>query len=405
MALPLRAQRWIILAVCALFQAYTIGLIVYCFTLWIGPFMREFGSQRAPIIALASVAGLMMACAAPIAGWATDRYPIRWVAGTGVMLFAIGLLLLSQSSAIWQLRAIYATLLPFGAALAGPVAAQTAVTRTFETQNGLALGICWAGTALGGLILPPLTAALLESVGWRVTHVYLALIGLALAGPVLLVLGRVRSIARASTGGTDGPPPTFSAILGVARFWMILLAVVPISVVFASVQFNLGPLASDLNFAPRTTGYALSLLSASMIGAKLSFGALADRIDYRYLLWTCIGAMVATVIALSLETRGAYFVSVVFLGVAGGGFLPLLGVMVQNYFRGVEFGRAIGLCFFALNATYIGPWIAARMRDLTGSYILTLQLMLVLLLPASIVVSFLGRRRCGASACEQGKEI
>jgi MFS family permease len=400
MALPLRAQRWIILAVCALFQAYTIGLIVYCFTLWIQPFMREFGSERAPIVALASVAGLVMACAAPIAGWATDRFPIRWVAGTGVLLFATGLLLLSQSSSIWQPRVIYATLLPFGAALAGPVAAQTAVTRTFETQNGLALGICWAGTALGGLILPPLTATLLESVGWRTTHIYLALIGLVLAAPVLLVLGRVRSIARSSTpgGGPEGPAPTFAAILRVPRFWMILLSVVPISIVFASVQFNLGPLANDLNFEPRTTGYALSLLSASMIAAKLSFGALADRIDYRFLLWTCIGAMVTTVMALSLGTRGAYFVSVVFLGVAGGGFLPLIGVMLQNCFRGVEFGRAIGLCFFALNATYIGPWIAARMRDLTGSYTLTLQLMLLLLLPASIVVSFLGRRHAAGAA-------
>jgi MFS family permease len=400
MALSMRVQRWIILAVCALFQAYTIGLIVYCFTLWIRPFMREFGSDRAPIVGLASAAGLVMACAAPIAGWATDRFPIRWVAGTGVLSFAAGLLLLSQASSLWQLWLIYATLLPFGAALAGPVAAQTAVTRTFETQNGLALGICWAGTALGGLILPPLTAALIESVGWRMTHVYLALVGLVLAGPVLLVLGRVRSIAPAPTPGrgADGAPPTFAAILKMARFWMILLAVVPISVVFASVQINLGPLASDLNFTPRTTGYALSLLSASMILAKLSFGAMADRIDYRYLLWACIGAMVSTVIALSLETRGAYFISVVFLGVAGGGFLPLLGVMVQNYFRGVEFGRAIGLCFFALNATYIGPWIAARMRDLTGSYILTLQIMLVLLLPASIVVSFLGRRHIVTAA-------
>jgi MFS family permease len=399
MALPMRVQRWIILAVCALFQAYTIGLIVYCFTLWIRPFMREFGSDRAPIVGLASIAGLMMACAAPIAGWATDRFPIRWVAGTGVLSFVTGLLLLSQASSLWQLWVLYATLLPLGASLAGPVAAQTAVTRTFETQNGLALGICWAGTALGGLILPPLTAALIESVGWRMTHVYLALIGLALVGPVLLVLGRVRSIVPSPTAnlGAEGAPPTFAAILKMARFWMILLAVVPISVVFASVQINLGPLASDLNFSPRTTGYALSLLSASMIIAKLSFGAMADRIDYRYLLWTCIGAMVSAVIALSLETRGAYFVSVVFLGAAGGGFLPLLGVMVQNYFRGVEFGRAIGLCFFALNATYIGPWIAARMRDLTGSYILTLQIMLLLLLPASIVVSFLGRRRVVAA--------
>jgi MFS family permease len=393
-------QRWIILTVCALFQAYTIGLIVYCFTLWIEPFMHEFGSERAPIVALASLAGLVMAGAAPIAGWATDRFPIRWVAVAGVLLFAAGLLLASRSSSLWHLRLIYATLLPFGAAFAGPVAAQTAVTRTFETQNGLALGICWSGTALGGLILPPFIAKLLEAAGWRMTHVYLALIGIVLAVPVLLVLGHVHSIARppARSDGLGMPPPTFAAILRVPRFWMILLAVVPISVLFSSVQINLGPLAHDLNFTPLIIGYAVSLLSASMIVAKLSFGALSDRIDYRFLLWTCIGAMVAAVIALSLGTRGTYFVSAVFLGVAGGGFLPLLAVMVQNYFRGAEFGRAIGLCFLALNTTYIGPWIAARMRDLTGSYILTLQLMLVLLLPASIVVSFLGRRHAVGAA-------
>jgi len=91
-----------------------------------------------------------------------------------------------------------------------------------------------------------------------------------------------------------------------------------------------------------------------------------DRIDYRFLLWTCIGAMVAAVIALSLGTAGAYLVSVV-SSCGRGGFLPLLGVMFHDYFRGVEFGRAIGYGSSRLNATTLAPGFAARMRDLTGS--------------------------------------
>jgi len=52
----------------------------------------EFGSERRRIVALASVAGLMMACSASDRGMG-DRpgFPIRWVAGARVFLFATGL--------------------------------------------------------------------------------------------------------------------------------------------------------------------------------------------------------------------------------------------------------------------------------------------------------------------------
>ena len=388
MTSPPWSHRWSALAVCTLFQAYTIGLVVYSFTLWIKPFMTEFGSERAPIVALASLSGLVMAAAAPLAGWASDRVAIKYVVGAGVLSFATGMLLVSRVSNLGQLSAVYGTLLPIGAAFAGPVAAQAVVTRAFARRKGMALGISWAGTAFGGLVRPPVVAALIQSEGWRLTHVYLSLLGFALAVPVLLVLGRDRVILRPTTGGA-GPPPSLLGILRTPRFWTILLAIVPISIVFASVQFNIGPLASDLRLGGRSVGFALSLLAATMIAAKLSFGTLADRLDYRFLLWACMGAMLAAVAALSIGTGPGFYVGVMFLGIAGGGFLPLVGLIFADRFRGDEYGRAIGLCFLALNATYIGPWLAARIRDLNGGYIATFQWMLVLLVPAALAVGLL----------------
>jgi len=389
-SVPTTFVRWQTLAVCVLFQAYTIGLLVYCFTLWVAPLMAEFGTQRAPVVALASISGLIMAVVAPLAGWASDRMPIKYVAAGGVLCFALGMLLASQTSRLGQISWIYGSLLPVGAALAGPVAAQSAVTRMFDRHKGMALGISWSGIALGGLILPPVTSQLIQSQGWRQTHIYCACLGFVVAAIVLAAMGRERVQARAAPAGE--PRPSFRGILGTRSFWLILLSVVPVSVMFASVQFNIGPLANDLQIDPKKTGFALSLLAATMIVAKLSFGTLADRLDHRLLLWSCVGAVVATVAAVSLGTARAFFTSMVFLGIAGGGLMPMVGVLCADKFSGAEYGRAVGLCFLVLNATYVGPWIVARMRDLTGGYISTLQIMLVLLVPAALGITLLRPR-------------
>jgi hypothetical protein len=67
----------------------------------------------------------------------------------------------------------------------------------------------------------------------------------------------------------------------------------------------------------------------------------------------------------------------------------MVGVLCADKFSRAEYGRAVGLCFMALNATYVGPWIVARIRDLTGGYISTLQIMLVLLVPAALGITLL----------------
>jgi len=353
--------------------------------------MAEFRTQRAPVVALASISGLIMAVAAPLAGWASDRIPVKYVAASGVALFSLGMLLVSQTSRLGQICWIYGSLLPVGAALAGPVSAQSAVTRMFDTRKGMAMGISWAGIALGGVVLPPLTARLIQRHGWRQAHLYYACLGFAILVIVLAAMGRERAQAHGAAAPAE-TSPSFRGILGARRFWLILLAVVPVSVIFASVQFNIGPLANDLQIDPDRTSFALSLLAATMVVAKLSFGALADHRDHRLLLWTCVGAIAAAVMAISVGAAPAFFASMVLLGVAAGGLMPLVGMVCADQFSRSEYGRAVGLCFLVLNATYVAPWLVARMRDLTGSYTSTLLTMLLLLAPAALAIGGLPPR-------------
>lgn len=388
-------HAWSALAAVVLLQVYTIGLIVYSFTLWVVPFMAEFSTGRSPILAAASIAGLVMAILSPVAGYAADRVPARQLMLAGLSIFSAGFFLLSLVDRLWQLWLIYGTLMPIGAAFAGPVACQTFVARTFERRKGLALGISSSGTALGGLVFPPVIALLIEQIGWRATHSVIAIVGFLILAPI--VWFAVREPARHPASGEPASPEVLvsseASILRSAKLWIIVSTFIPLGIVFSSVQFNLAPLANDRGLGLSSAGLAMSTMATSMIVGKIVFGGLADRIDHRLLYWADAAIMVGAVGFMTLtDTVLGLFVAAVFLGVAGGGFYPLVSAIVARSFAPAQFGRALGLCFLFLNAVLLGPFVAAFVRDVTGSYATALQAMLVFLAPACLIIFFLRTR-------------
>lgn len=390
MAEPARLP-WIELAAVVLLQAYTIGLIVYSFTLWVPPLMAQFGTDRAPIMAAASIAGIAMAAMSPVAGYAADHLRPRTLLLTGLCIFAAGFLLMSMVGALWQVWLIYGTLGPIGAALAGPVACQTYVARTFSQWRGLALGISSAGTALGGLMLPPLIAVLIDAIGWRATHVVVGVGGFVLIAP--LIAWFIRDAAPRGGKAQGKPRVSSQTILREPALWIIVAAFIPLGMVFSSLQFNLAPLAADRGLGLRAAAFATSGMAASMICGKIVCGSLTDRLDHRAIYWVLAAAMAGAVGFMTLSATIAGLVAaVILLGLAGGGFYPLVSAIVAKGFAPSHFGRAIGLCFLFLNAVLLGPWIAARVRDATGSYALALQAMALLLVPASLFAFYLPRR-------------
>src|SRR5262249_1883959 len=103
-----------------------------------------------------------------------------------------------------------------------------AVSRWFDRQRGLALGIALAGVGLGTSIVPPITAYLIEHYGWRFAYVGLGLTVLVLGGlPVLLVIrepdqrdrAAMPHLASSALLGYD-----FVAVLKGGRFWALAFA-------------------------------------------------------------------------------------------------------------------------------------------------------------------------------------
>jgi MFS family permease len=384
------------------FQALSFGIGIYCFTFWVAPWTREFGVGRGEAMTVYLGMQLGMGLLAPFAGRAMDRLSIRALVCAGALSLAAALALAARATQLAQLQVLYATLVVAGMLLAGPLAAQTLATRWFTQRRGLALGISTVGTSLGGLALPPLVAALHESVGWRSANDVLA--ALVVGGIVPLTWGFVRSSpSEAGVAGEadDGamrdaalgvPAREWrpSAVLRAPTFWLIVLTFTAMGTVFGAVQQNLAPLALDTGIDARATAWLVSTLALVMALAKVLFGALADRVDVRWLLGSALAVLAVMLAWLTRELRYAELAAIcALLGFAAGANLPLLAAVVSRRFGTASFGLVMGLVgpFSMLSA--FGPWLAGHLRDTTGAYTTAWIVLGALLAPAALAIAFL----------------
>ena len=148
-----------------------------------------------------------------------------------------------------------------------------------------------------------------------------------------------------------------------------MLIFTPMATAFGGAQQNLGPFADDLGIDVQAASLLVSVMALVMVGAKVFFGAMADRWDLRILFFLAIGGLGIALGVMMMQLN--YFALVLvcaLLGFVAGGFLPLLGALVSQNFDIRAFGQVMGMIGPFTTLAAVGPWIAGQVRDTTGSY-------------------------------------
>ncbi len=396
---------WNVIAVAMLFQAVTFGIGLYSFTFWVSPLMAEFGASRGTILFAITMATLGIGAMAPIVGPALDRLPIRTLVCSGALLFATGLALMAMTTAAWQVVAIYTSLIAAGLILAGPIAGQTLAAKWFRGRRGLALGLVTVGTSVGGFLFPPIVTELLGSFGWRQAHIILAVAVLVIIIPPTWLIIRNGPEERGVAPEPENPASegitahfenrlwTTRSILSERTFWVTMIAFLGPTTAFGAIQQNIGPYTADLGISPQRAAYLMSVISAAMVGGKIVFGSVSDRFDNRYLYWIAVSALVlAMVLMLGEPTHTGMLGISALLGIAAGGFLPLMGAIVSARFGPQAFGQVMGLLIPFLTLSAVGPTFAGWIRDVAGSYDVAWFVFLALLVPPVLAMALLPKR-------------
>jgi MFS family permease len=377
------SRRWLTLLGALAVQAVVVGYGLATFTLWAGPWMSTFkashGATMAAIMGSQIAAGIFAPLVAHVAG----RVPVRLVMLGGVALFCAGLWLVSRATAMWQVTALYAGPIALGMTASGHMVGQILAVRLFQPNPGLAIGVVTLGLALGGLTVPPVVAGVLSVLGWRDA---IALLSTAMAALCLLL---ITLTIREAKSGTPAVPSAVPRALSAARmlrdptFAGATLTVTALTIGFNAIYFNLGPWMADLGVGAAGAAGIISATAIVAAAGIFGFGALADRVSPRALLTLALALEAAGMIAAAAGAGPTVLVlTVPLMGLATGGLIPLLAVILARRFGAAEFARANGLSLTITTFAVSGALLAGYGRDLLGSYPSAFRLILLTLAPA-----------------------
>ena len=176
------------------------------------PMQDEFGWSRTLLSVAVGINLILYGLTAPFAAALMDRFGIRVVTSSALVLVALGSGLTVFVNAGWQLVLSWGVLIGLGTGSMALVFAATIANRWFVRRRGLVMGVLTAASATGQLIFLPLMAALAEQYGWRAASLMMSRAALAVVPLVLRFVRNypadlgVRPYGAAEPSPVDSPP-------------------------------------------------------------------------------------------------------------------------------------------------------------------------------------------------------
>ncbi|MCG6953931.1 MAG: MFS transporter [Betaproteobacteria bacterium] len=371
--------------------ALTLGLtygVWYSYSVFLVALLKEFGWSRSVLAGAFSVFTLVHGAANPVIGMLCDRVgPRRLVIFGGA---ALGLALYGNSfiASPERLYLGFGLLTAVSVALCGWVPAVVLVQRQFMDRLALSLGIVSSGIGLGMLFVVPLCQAMIESLGWRTAWQILGLICAGWIVPANLLLVRDASApaqlvttptvqkdgARgAKTHGAGARDVTLGEAVRTQAFWLVLGAFFFGNICSQTLHVHQVAFLVDHGIAAMSAASVVGVVGIASIFGKTGGGWLADRFEREVIYVIGIAILVGAVGALALvgvapSLIGAY-VFAVMLGVGYSATAALIPAMISDRFRGRQFGLILGMGLMgSAVGSALGPWMAGRLFDATGSY-------------------------------------
>src|SRR3954453_653999 len=133
----------------------------------INPLRQEFGWSTGVISAAVSVNLILFGLTAPFAAALMERFGMRRVVASALVLVAVGSGLTVFMTQSWQLVLCWGILVGLGTGSMAMVFVAPPPSPWFVKHRGVVTGILPAGGATGQLIFLPLLATLVARHGWR----------------------------------------------------------------------------------------------------------------------------------------------------------------------------------------------------------------------------------------------
>ena len=349
---------------------------------------------------------LVSALAMPFVGRLADRFDMRWVMGTGVVVGAVGVGLMSLIASPWQLFAVYGLVFALGnAGVSNPIVS-VMIVRWFPDRRGVANSVAVSGNAIGQLVIVGLLAQSLVRFGWRVSYAALGLANLAILAPIAFAAVRAApyQAARGKQPSSDNPATTEQAVdlrqvplWTSGQLWLLggIYAICGFQDFF--VATHVVAFALDIGFGALIAGNLLALMGVMGLLGVLVSGFLADRIGPARPTLLCFAMRIGIFVLVILsQSKPAVMMFALLYGFTFLMTAPLTVIFSGNIFGSARLGRISGtISMIHQISGGIGALAGALAFDIWGSYDRAFLLMLTLSVVATAGTLLVRDRRTG----------
>ena len=348
----------------------------------------DLGWSRSLVSSGATLALIAMAAGNLFGGMLVDRYGPRMLLACGLLALGIGMLGVAFTRSAWLYVLMYGAFAGLGFGLLATSVVSAAVARFFVERRGFALGIASAGGPVGQMVLIPLAAMLLTTLGWRALFAIAGGAALALAP---LASWFLRPADQPAAGGAKRPgiaadfgylvrSPVFHLL-----FWgFFICGFTSIGV----IETHFVPYAMLCGFSPGTSANAFGFLSVLNLAGILLAGWLADRMNRVLLLAGIYAARGLTFILLLgiADNTAMLFTFSGLYGLFDYATIPVVASLVASHLGMRVMGFSMGLIAMAhqLGAA-LGAIGGGVVFDIYSSYTALWMMSLVLAVIAALL--------------------
>ena len=322
-----RAWLIVVTSFMCMFTIYAITL--NCIGLFMKPMAASFETTRAVIGSISSVSLLVAIPSMLVFAVIFDKKNVKIPMAVGCLLTGIGFIVFSSASSLMMCYAA-AILIGLGASGTMQLPITLVLNNWFVEKRGLALGIAFSGSGVGGVVFTQLINFMIETYSWRTAYMVLGII-------ILYFLGAAA-----------------------------------IAFVMSAVKGHIPAYMTDIGYTEQMAANILSLTVFTVIPAKPIFGVVFDKFGDKVGVAASVG-MMAIAAVLIIFTPWAFIFAILFGAIYGfGSAYSTIGpaILIGDLFKGNKnFATIFSIASIGASlASAFGSPVYGAIYDNTGSY-------------------------------------
>ena len=258
------------------------------------------------------------------------------------------------------------------------------VNEWFEDKKGLAMGIAYSGSGLGGAIMIPIISKVMERTDWRFAYQFMGVLGILILLPVIIFVLKdnpekigLKPYTLPSKGKRiirENEKAKANLSLKEAtrthQFWLLVIAFFLISAFASATNTHSAPYFIDIGYPVGIVAIIIAVFMIFLTVGKIILGLMYDRFGtLAGNVFIVICCLIFPIAALLSHNPAFPWIYAVAIGLASCGFSIPVPILIAKYFGKKEYPMIFSLfTMIIIIGSSISVPLMGAVYDVRGSY-------------------------------------